>query len=203
MNDTQEKILSCAMDEFLEKGFLNASLRHIVKKAGVTTGAFYRYYDSKEILFEALVDEHAQHILDLYDQAVDNLEKLSGNNQTRQMADITDDCIMLMLDYVYDHYDAFKLLLQCSKGTQYDQFTHQLVMREVKSTQNYIKTLNDMGHHMNPISDNLIHIIASGMFSSMFEVVIHDMPLSDAKEYVKQLRRFYSAGWEELLGVLF
>ena len=62
MNEVEQTtlhlILSAAMQEFLEKGFTSASLRNIAKKAGVTTGALYGYYDSKEDLFEALVGEH-------------------------------------------------------------------------------------------------------------------------------------------------
>ena len=61
MNETEQTtlnlILSAAMQEFLEKGFKSASLRNIVKIAGVTTGAFYGYYHSKEDLFEAMVGE--------------------------------------------------------------------------------------------------------------------------------------------------
>ena len=38
--------MEAAKKEFLEKGFLGASLRTIVKLAGVTTGAFYGYYRS-------------------------------------------------------------------------------------------------------------------------------------------------------------
>ena len=38
---TLEKIQEAALAEFLKKGFLGASLRQIVKNAGVTTGAFY------------------------------------------------------------------------------------------------------------------------------------------------------------------
>ncbi len=45
---TLEKIQQAAMEEFAEKGFLGASLRQIVKHAGVTTGAFYGYFSSKE-----------------------------------------------------------------------------------------------------------------------------------------------------------
>ncbi len=67
MNETEtttlDLILSAAMQEFLEKGFKSASLRNIVKKAGVTTGAFYGYYDSKEALFEALVGEQYDYFL--------------------------------------------------------------------------------------------------------------------------------------------
>ena len=45
---TLEKIQEAALAEFLKKGFLGASLRQIVKNAGVTTGAFYGYFSSKE-----------------------------------------------------------------------------------------------------------------------------------------------------------
>lgn len=44
---TLELIHSAAKAEFLSKGFKSASLRNIVKTAGVTTGAFYGYYSSK------------------------------------------------------------------------------------------------------------------------------------------------------------
>lgn len=46
-SSTLERIHLAAKAEFLEKGYQAASLRNIVKNAGVTTGAFYGYYDSK------------------------------------------------------------------------------------------------------------------------------------------------------------
>ena len=66
---TLHLILSAAMQEFLEKGYKSASLRNIVKTAGVTTGAFYGYYNSKEDLFEALVGEHYDFLLKLFCKA--------------------------------------------------------------------------------------------------------------------------------------
>ena len=58
-SDTLEKIQQAALEEFSEKGFLGASLRQIVKNAGVTTGAFYGYFSSKVALFASLVEPHA------------------------------------------------------------------------------------------------------------------------------------------------
>ena len=66
---TLNLILSAAMQEFLKKGFKSASLRNIVKTAGVTTGAFYGYYDSKEDLFEALAGEHYNFLLSRFCRA--------------------------------------------------------------------------------------------------------------------------------------
>ena len=44
---TLEKIHTAARTEFLQKGYQGASLRNIVKMAGVTTCALYGYSDSK------------------------------------------------------------------------------------------------------------------------------------------------------------
>ncbi len=200
---TQEKILESAKTEFLEKGFLNASLRNIVKNAGVTTGAFYRYYDSKEALFEAIVGEHAQHVLALFCHTIDQFEELPGQEQTEQMLELSTDCMGEMLDYVYEHHDAFKLLVECADGTRYTDFIHKLVEKEVESTYFYIETLERMGHKMEPINKNLIHMIASGQFTGIFEVIVHDMPKEEAIEYATQMRRFYAAGWSELMNIQF
>ena len=43
-NATLEKIHEAAMAEFLDKGFQGASLRQIVKNAGVTTGGVLRLF---------------------------------------------------------------------------------------------------------------------------------------------------------------
>ena len=66
---TLNRIFSAALQEFLEKGYKSASLRNIVKTAGVTTGAFYGYYDSKEELFEALVKDQYDWFLDCFRNA--------------------------------------------------------------------------------------------------------------------------------------
>ena len=67
---TLERIHAAATAEFLEKGYQGASLRNIVKTAGVTTGALYGYYDSKEALFAGLVDEPYRHVRYSYRGAV-------------------------------------------------------------------------------------------------------------------------------------
>ena len=202
-NSTLAKIHSAAMLEFQKKGFQRASLRNIVKAAGVTTGAFYGYYNSKEELFDALVGEQAKYVLQLFDTTLEDFEKLPGETQTRQMTEISSDAISGMIDYVYDNYDVFKLIILHAEGTKYSDFVHQLVIKETESTFAYIDTLKQMGYSVEPINKNLIHIVASGLFSGIFETIVHDMPKEEAQEYIRQLQRFCAAGWEEFLGIKF
>ena len=85
--DTQKNILNTARKHFLKDGLTGASLRNIVKDAGLTTGAFYKYYPTKEALFDALTDPYMEHIYQIYDQIVEEFEKLSASDQTRNMSD--------------------------------------------------------------------------------------------------------------------
>ena len=203
VTSTLEKIHIAAKQEFLDKGFQLASLRNIVKTVGVTTGAFYGYYKSKEELFDALVGEQAEYVLRLFDTTLENFNKLSGEEQTQKMTDISGDAMLRMLDYIYEYVDAFKLLILCAEGTKYADFIHQLVLKETGSTFAYIETLKQMGISIKPINKNLIHMLSSGLFTGVFETIVHDMPKEEAKEYICQLQQFHTAGWEQLLGVKF
>lgn len=55
-----ERILSCAKEGFLEKGYADASLRTIAAKAETTTGSIYSRFRDKEGLFGALVDRQQE-----------------------------------------------------------------------------------------------------------------------------------------------
>lgn len=67
--ETQKKILDIGKKEFLAKGFKDASLRGIVKEAGFTQGAFYGYYPDKAALFDALVSEAADGLMEQFKAA--------------------------------------------------------------------------------------------------------------------------------------
>ena len=69
LTDTQKKILEVGRREFLEKGYQGASMRAVVKQAGFTQGAFYGYYASKEALFDALVSEAADGLVEQFKAA--------------------------------------------------------------------------------------------------------------------------------------
>lgn len=202
-SETLEKIHEAAKKEFLKKGFAAASLRHIVKAAGVTTGAFYGYYSSKEKLFDALVEKQAAHVLRHIDGAIKAFQNLSGDEQTRKMKEVSGSETAYLTEYIFSNRDAFKLLILCAEGTKYDDFVHRLAVRETESSFAYMEAMRREGIPLKPVNNKLMHIIASGFYTAVFETIVHDMSMEDAKEYLQQLEHFYTAGWEELLGVKF
>jgi len=61
---TLRKILDAAREEFGDRGFGDSSIVGITQRAGVALGTFYTYFDSKEELFKALVQDMSAQVRD-------------------------------------------------------------------------------------------------------------------------------------------
>ena len=197
---TLEKIQEAALAEFLDKGFLGASLRQIVKNAGVTTGAFYGYFSSKEALFASIVEPHAAALMGKFMEAQTDFAELPEEEQPERMGEASGQCVRWMVEYICQHRQPVKLLLCRAEGTSYEHFVHNMVEVEVESTLQYMEVLRHLGRDIPELNRSLCHIIASGMFNGLFEIVIHDMPLEQALRDVEQFRSFYTGGWLKLMG---
>ena len=197
---TLERIQEAALTEFLEKGFLGASLRQIVKNAGVTTGAFYGYFSSKEALFASIVEPHATALMGKFMEAQTSFAELPESEQPAHMGVESGTYVDWMVDYICRHREPAKLLLCRAEGTSYERFVHNMVEVEVEYTLQYMEVLRRLGRDVPALSQSLCHIIASGMFNGIFEIVVHDMPREQALRDVAQLRDFYTAGWLKLMG---
>lgn len=197
---TLEKIQQIAIAEFLDKGFRGASLRQIVRNAGVTTGAFYGYFSCKEALFASIVEPHAKALMNRFVDAQLSFSALPSSEKPQHVGVESGEYIDWMVDYVYEHKDPVKILFSCAEGTSYDNFIHNMVEIEEEATLNYLDILRQMGKDIPTLDKSLCHIIASTMFDSIFEIVSHDIPYDEAKRNIKLLRDFYSAGWQRLMG---
>ena len=197
---TLEKIQQIAIAEFLDKGFRGASLRQIVRNAGVTTGAFYGYFSCKEALFASIVEPHAKALMNRFVDAQLSFSALPSSEKPQHVGVESGEYIDWMVDYVYEHKDPVKILFSCAEGTSYDNFIHNMVEIEEEATLSYLDILRQMGKDIPTLDKSLCHIIASTMFDSIFEIVIHDIPYDEAKRNIKLLRDFYSAGWQRLMG---
>lgn len=57
--DTKQRVIHAAADEFAECGYEGARISQIAKRAGLSTGAIYNHYESKAVLLAAVVERFA------------------------------------------------------------------------------------------------------------------------------------------------
>lgn len=199
ITETQKKILEVGKKEFLEKGFNGSSLRNIVKEAGFTLGAFYGYYKDKESLFEELVGKIKEELFSAFKNAQDSHFDLVDKEKTKDTKDLSKEYLKYFIDYIYDNFDEFKLLICCSGGTKYDSFINDLVNLDSERTLIYYDTLRKLGKLEGYISKELHHMLTSAYFTAVFEIVVHDMTKKDAIGYIEQLTIFFDNGWNSLI----
>lgn len=143
-------ILREAEKEFYEKGFTDASIRKIVKGAGTTIGNFYNYFESKEAVFEELVNEEYKsfiYFINNHDniQRPDFLWEIKDVGQWRKVLTQLIQAVMPAFS------DKFLLLVEYSRGTKFENTRNIIVellkehfVEHIKSTSSDFKDA-DMG----------------------------------------------------------
>ena len=179
-------LLNSGKDQFLAYGFEKASLRTICKKAGLTTGAFYNHFSGKEDLFSSLVEP-----------MIHGFRKMYQNVISQELADLTTgvENELTSITYAIDHKDEFRLLFDCSKGTQYEGFKEHLIQEVFYPS--YQEVFDRYaGRHVDPA---LVRIILYMKFEEYMELIYGGYTMNEVKKLITQLTVFSEAGFHRLL----
>ncbi|MDD2234067.1 MAG: TetR/AcrR family transcriptional regulator [Desulfitobacteriaceae bacterium] len=117
-DEIKSSIISAALDEFEEKGFNDASIRTIARNAGIATGNLYRYFNSKEELFNYIMEPVSERFTGL----IFGDFKADANNLP-VLADVVDK---IMSFYEKDSRE-FMILLDKSEGSVYQNLKENLI----------------------------------------------------------------------------
>jgi AcrR family transcriptional regulator len=98
---TLRKLLDAAALEFGEKGFHETSITGITARAGTALGSFYTYFDSKDELFRALVNDMSERVRTTVGQS------LTGDMapfETEEMA------LTAFLRFAREHKEIYRII---------------------------------------------------------------------------------------------
>lgn len=196
---THQMILESAMNTFKEIGFRNASIRNICRDAGVTNGAFYAHFESKDDLFAALVSEKLNVFNETYQEMSDiNIQSV---DDIIRMFDMSYSSIETLIHYVYSERDVFTLILKSSAGTSYEHFISDLINEECKNTMIFLESAKKFMKRPENISERIIRMGASMVINSMLDAFLEGVSEEDNIRETKIASDFCIAGYKELLGL--
>lgn len=206
---SHEKIVKAAMQEFLERGYEQASMKRIADAVGMTSAALYRHFENKSDMFESLVQpainaveawtkEHTKEsmdqIKDLDAAAADELAKMwdfdSGMNDVR-----------LVLDVMYEYPQEFRLILFRSAGTKYENWCHDMIETATESMMDFVSFSKAQGFAARDISRHEMHMLVTAYFSAMIEPLAHDLKKDEAESYLRTMLAFFTPGWRMITGI--
>lgn len=193
--ETRENLLKAAKSEFLEKGYMQASLRNICKNAGVTTGALYFFFEDKEDLFANLVQEPLDKLYEVMAGHYQLEIELSPENLCKQ-EDFSDDIATAKqaIHFMYQYYDEFELLLVKSQGSRFENCVDQFVA----ITEKHYRIMADrMSEGMGAmrVEDYMIHWLSHMQIDAFVHMLTHEKSEEAACKHVEAIVQYMLDGW--------
>ena len=152
---TLRKILDAAREEFGERGFSDSSIVGITQRAGVALGTFYTYFDSKEVLFRALVRDMSEQVRDSVGPALGEAEDaLDGERRALEA----------FLRFAQKHRDIYRIIDEA-------EFVEPSAYREHYETTasriaSRLAAARDKGEIASSFSDQELDVLAWGMMGA-------------------------------------
>ena len=171
--DTRDKIIETAFIGFLEKGFDNISLNEIVKRTGLTKGAFYYYFTNKEQLFKetitkyiyTYIENYGRSVLTTEHSAIDTL--LSIANVMANMFDVVSDQVGIIIE-PRTFYSLFMSALSTNEDVNHSNSELNKNLKE-----NLEKVLNH-GIENGEFRENILVEEAAFMTAAMLHGILFD-----------------------------
>ena len=112
-DEMRSKITEKALLEFQEKGYSGASIRNIAKNSGTSPGNIYKYFKSKDDLYETLIGSVYFNIMDCMEQ----FSKVELNEKAETVFYELMGNIMLLIE---ESSLELSVLLNKSAGSRYE-----------------------------------------------------------------------------------
>lgn len=178
LEGVSERILNCAKAEFLDKGYTDASLRSIAAAADTSTNSIYVRFGDKDGLFSAIVEPALNEMTERFLKIQEEFHRMDSNAQSAHMAEYADGGTMELVDYMYDHLDEFRLLLDASYGTRFHNFIDELVRIEVEYTYKYMETVGYPTHLGDTLTEKHDIVFDRVSFSYEQKTILHDISVT-------------------------
>ncbi len=199
-SENHEKIVEAAFEEFRKYGFEEASMRRIADACGMSASGLYKHFPSKEEMFTSLVKPALDGLMELYHviekEYFDDLINL-------KIADVSESKgeMLRVMEYMYDHYDEFELIICKSKGSVYEDFKHDIANLEEKVTLRYIDEMRKNGIKVKNINQKEFHLLVTALIEALFQAVTHGFSRKEALHYARTLEGFYGPAWQSYFGL--
>ena len=191
-------IIEAAATEFMEYGFQDASMRRIASASDMSVSGLYKHFASKEEMFSAIVASAYQGLMSLFHKEFDAQTKSIGQGDIRSWE--TGGDAKLAMTYIYDHFDAFRLIVCKSQGTKYESFLHDIAVLEEEVTLSFMDMLKQQGVPIKGFSVQELHLLTTANVNAVFQAVEHGFTREEAMHYADTLDRFFAAAWKEFFG---
>lgn len=184
-DEVRERILQAATDDFLESGFSLASTRRIIRKAKISNGNLYNYFQSKEELFSAIAEPFCVYLKwFLANTFMDGDGEDFSDERTEYLSDKTGE----MLD---KYRREFIVVMDKSQGTRYEGFKAGIIDAVAE---HFCRNVREEYKQAGEGEGFLMHVVATNIIEGLLGIAKFYKNSDWAKENVRLLFQYHSNG---------
>lgn len=198
---TKENLLKAAKEEFLDKGYMKASLRNICKKVDVTTGALYFFFQDKEDIFGALVEKPLREIYAIMKMHYEEEATLSPEDLLAlgRMSDPMHgsrdyETALDVVEYMYRYQEEFLLLLTKAQGSRYENCMDAFI----ELSEIHYRRMAEMMDQMTGkkgMDEDTLHCVVHLQMETFTQPITHGHEKERAKKQIASMVKFLMSGW--------
>lgn len=196
--EIKTKLLESAKKEFMEKGYMHASLRSICKNAGVTTGALYFFFKDKQDLFASIVEEPLKKLYEVMNSHyMEEINNIDEEDDVEQAYSDDLEASKQIIHYMYQYYDEFLLILVKGQGSGYENCIDQFVDITERHYRRLADRITDR-MKIKKLDDYTIHWIAHMHMDVFANMLVHIRSEEEALKAVESVVKYLVSGWNGL-----
>lgn len=190
-------MLESARNEFVKKGFKDASMRSIAKGANCCLSNIYNYFKNKDEIFLTIVNPAKN---DIFNFITQKHNEESFQFYTMSQYGHSEEDIGHYISLIEKYKEEYRLLLYHSQGSSLCNFKDELTDHMTHVSYNYMDLEIKYNPQARKVSSFFIHVMASWMVSILGEIVTHELDRRKIREFFDEYFRFGFVGWRELVG---
>lgn len=192
-----EGIVKAAYSEFLEHGFQKASIHKIAEKAGVTTGAIYTRYKSKDALFVSLLQPFFAVYQSFFAPAAAEYEKARGSRSVEALCSAIRFEEELYVRLLTEHYDDCTLFFCKSDGSSIEAMLKDTMEAKAQTTVQFFRDV--YGKDVNALA---IRLLMGSQFWYFRQLLDERLTQKEMLESLRSVLEFSNAGWKQFYETL-
>lgn len=184
-DDVRESISNAALIEFMQKGYEGASIRSIAKRANTSVGNIYKYFKSKEDLYENLIGS-------VYHRLINYINQFDKVELNENALNVFDELIEKIMRIFNENSNEISTLLNQSKGSKYENCKEifvDFITRTVTDAMKY-----ELSKQGKILKDNfIIYLLSFSLVESISIVVMEKQDGEEVKRIIlKMIDIYYS-----------
>jgi AcrR family transcriptional regulator len=182
------ELLRAAESVFAEHGLNASKVEHITARAGVSKGAFYLHFESKDDCWRQIIEGFVAKLANCLELRAELADDVTEHLAQWHRHDLE------ILEFCWQNRAIFRMVLAGGGGTPYAYLIDEFALRVAETAEGWLRRAVDAGVYRKDVDTHLIAALISGGYDRMVRELISRPKRPDIAAWSIQALSLFTRG---------